>query len=134
MIQEHTHQSRPQQSMPAADRERDDQRKDGPEQEGAADEDHHFILNQIFAIDSGIGIAIFKQPADVRVEETFDRAMWIAFFVGIGMVAYMRGSPLESSAFKGHRAKHQKEKFYNRMRAKTAMRQHSMITHSHAKR
>ena len=76
-----THKSSPQQTSPATDRKGNYQREEDPESEGAADEDHQRILHESAAIHGGISIQRSQSPAQMRVEEAFDRTVSVSLAV-----------------------------------------------------
>src|SRR5579859_6870064 len=118
----------------AANREGDGHRQHDPEQMRIADEDHQTIAQQVPAVTSGIGIGLREDPAEMRMEEPVERAMWIAWPVGQRMVLGMRRRPLDGIAFEGHRAKDQEDELDGRMGHEATVREHAVVAHSDADR
>ncbi len=125
--QENAYQSTPEESTPAANRKGDKQREHNPEQECAAHKHDLPIFQQMFAIYFRGCLSVFKEPANVRVKKSLNRAMRITLFVRMGMVFYMRCCPLNCRPFQGHRSKHKKNEFNDWMRIEATMGQHPMI-------
>ena len=74
----HPHEPTPQEAAPAADRERNSQAEQDPDDCGAVDEHDERVPEQPLAIALSLRSGTAQDPAEVRVDEPVQRAVRIA--------------------------------------------------------
>src|SRR6185312_14870456 len=129
MHQENAYQTTPKQTAPSANGKGNDQGEDDPEGKGATHEAHDGISDQTRAIDGRIIGKLTQHPANMRVEETLNRAMRITLLVSMGMVFEMRCRPFQRWSFQSHGAKQEQQHFDDRVGTETAMGEHPVKAH-----
>ena len=82
------------------------------------------------------GLIVFgfslNDPADMRPPEPVTRRMWIARTICMGVMNAMRCHPINRAALHGQRATHGQRIFHPLRRAKTAVREQTVITDTDA--
>src|SRR2546426_1822751 len=93
VCEEDAHKSAPQETCPATNQERDNQRQCHPQQKCAADKDNDRIFDKIATIHIGISHRVSEQPAHMSMKKTFDGAMRVPFTIRMSMMLDMRCRP-----------------------------------------
>src|SRR2546425_10065589 len=81
----------------------------------------------------GISETVFEEPAQMRMKEALNRAMWIALPIRLRMMLDVRGSKLNGRRCYCHGAKYKQDHLHDRMGAEAAMGQHAMVANGQAK-